>query len=437
MSTCAAHRPLRADHAARPRCAAAPPTGGRCSRCSPGTCPTAGATASWPGPAGSSTRWRRFRFDDEDTRLPARQPGGRRAHPATSSPTTGSPATSAATARASCYFPGSPILIVEGTFAEAVLLETLALSILNHDCAIASAASRMVHAAGSRPLIEMGSRRTHEQAAVAAARAAYLAGFASTSNLDGRTRCTACRPPAPARTRSRCCTTPSAHAFQAQIDALGPGTTLLVDTYDVAQAVRDRGRAGRARARRGPHRLRRPGRGRPARSASSSTRSARSNTRIVVTGDLDEYAIAALAAAPVDGYGVGTVAGHRLRRAHGRAGLQARGPRGRRRACMRPVAKTSVGKPSSGGRKWAFRKLDATGTAIAELVTRRRPARPTDGVPLLVPAGQGRRGRRPRAPGGGPRAPGTADAVAAAPAGPAAHQLCPGLRRRSRTVSSH
>ena len=81
------------------------------------------------------------------------------------------------------YFPNSPVLTVSGTFAEAVVLETLALSVLNHDCAVASAAARMVVAAGDRPLIEMGSRRTHEEAAVAAARAAYLAGFASSSNL--------------------------------------------------------------------------------------------------------------------------------------------------------------------------------------------------------------------------------------------------------------
>ncbi len=54
---------------------------------------------------------------------------------------------------------------------------------LNHDSAVASAASRMTQAAGDRPCIEMGSRRTHEEAAVASARAAYLAGFASTSNL--------------------------------------------------------------------------------------------------------------------------------------------------------------------------------------------------------------------------------------------------------------
>ena len=71
------------------------------------------------------------------------------------------------------YFPGSPVLSVRGSFAECVVLETLALSIFNHDTAIASAAARMVSAAGERPLIEMGSRRTHERAAVAAARAAY------------------------------------------------------------------------------------------------------------------------------------------------------------------------------------------------------------------------------------------------------------------------
>src|SRR5918994_3182 len=60
------------------------------------------------------------------------------------------------------YFPGSPVLTVAGTFAEAVLLETLTLSVLNHDSAIASAAARMVTAADDRPLIEMGSRRTSE-----------------------------------------------------------------------------------------------------------------------------------------------------------------------------------------------------------------------------------------------------------------------------------
>jgi len=63
------------------------------------------------------------------------------------------------------YFPGSPLLRVEGTFADAVVLETLILSVLNHDSAVASAASRMVSAAEGRPIAEMGSRRTGEATA--------------------------------------------------------------------------------------------------------------------------------------------------------------------------------------------------------------------------------------------------------------------------------
>ena len=49
------------------------------------------------------------------------------------------------------YFPGSPVLSVHGTFGECVVLETLALSIFNHDTAIASAAARMVSAAEGAP----------------------------------------------------------------------------------------------------------------------------------------------------------------------------------------------------------------------------------------------------------------------------------------------
>jgi nicotinate phosphoribosyltransferase len=203
-----------------------------------------------------------------------------------------------------CYFPGSPIMVVDGTFAEAVLLETVILSILNHDSAVAAAASRMVRAAGGRPIIEMGSRRTHEGAAVAAARAAYLSGFGSTSNLMAGSRYGV--PTAGTAAHAFTLLHDSEHdAFQAQLEFLGTGTTLLVDTYDVDRAVRTAvelaGPAlGAVRIDSGDlaasaHEVRRmlDGLGATA-------------TRIVVTGDLDEFAIAALAAAPVDGYGVGT-----------------------------------------------------------------------------------------------------------------------------------
>src|SRR4051812_12306478 len=203
-----------------------------------------------------------------------------------------------------CYFPGSPILVVEGSFAEAVLLETLVLSILNHDSAVASAASRMVTAAMGRPCIEMGSRRTHEWAAVAAARAAYVSGFATTSNLEaGRsygvpTAGTAAHAFTLLHDDER-------EAFQVQVASLGPQTTLLVDTYDVTAAVRTAVEiAGPAL---GAVRL-------DSGDLVTQARAVRRQldelgataTRIIVTSDLDEFAIAALGAAPVDAYGVGT-----------------------------------------------------------------------------------------------------------------------------------
>jgi nicotinate phosphoribosyltransferase len=281
-----------------------------------------------------------------------------------------------------CYFPGSPILVVEAPFAEAVVLETLALAIFNHDCAIASAASRMVSAADGRPLIEMGSRRTHEMAAVASARAAYLAGFGSTSNLRA------------GRDYAIPTSGTSAHAFslvhdserdafRAQLAALGTGTTLLVDTFDVERAVR------------AAVELAGPGLGAVRIDSGDLPMVARrvrqlldelgaKQTRIVLSGDLNEYSIAALAAAPVDGYGVGTslVTGSGAPTAALVYKLVARALEGNGDGPLRPVAKRSVGKPGRGGRKWATRELDEAGVATNEVITTDPAARPA-GRPLL------------------------------------------------------
>jgi len=282
------------------------------------------------------------------------------------------------------YFPGSPILVVSGTFAEAVLLETVCLSILNHDCAIASAASRMATAAGERPLIEMGSRRTHERAAVAAARAAYIAGFASTSNLRARyeyqvpSAGTAAHAFTLVHDNER-------HAFESQLEALGRGTTLLVDTYDVARAVRTAvnlagPELGAIRIDSGDL----PVVARQVRSLLDSLGAAK--TRILLTGDLDEYSIAALGAAPVDGYGVGTslVTGSGAPTAALVYKLVARGTAPGEEP-LQPVAKHSVGKPSRGGRKWALRHRDVRGTALAEQVTLSPPEPGPLDRELLVP----------------------------------------------------
>lgn len=268
-------------------------------------------------------------------------------------------------AEGEAYFPHSPVVVVESTFAEAVLLETLLLSIYNHDSAIASAASRMTTAAAGRPCIEMGSRRTHEEAAVAAARAAYVAGFATTSNLAARHRYGVPTAGTSAHSFTLLHDTEE-EAFRAQVASLGTGTTLLVDTYDVAEAVRTA--------------IRVAGPGLGAVRLDSGDLGAlawqvrrqlddlgATGTRILVTSDLDEHAIAALAAAPVDGYGVGTqlVTGS----GHPTCGFVYKlVSRADDTGRMLPVAKTSRDKVSAGGRKFALRRRSAAGVAEAELI---------------------------------------------------------------------
>lgn len=265
-----------------------------------------------------------------------------------------------------CFVPGSPILVVEASFAEAVLLETLVLSILNHDCAIAAAASRMTSVAEDRPCVEMGSRRTHEDAAVAAARAAYVASFASTSNLEAGRRYGI--PTAGTSAHAFTLVHDSERqAFQAQLDSQGRDTTLFVDTYDVAEAVRtgvDLAGPGLGAvridsgdlpvlARRVRHQLDALG---------------AQQTRIVATGDLDEHAIARLAAAPVDTYGVGTAVatGSGAPTANLVYKLVARAET--RHGPLVGIEKQSAGKATRGGRKYPIRRRDTDGTATAEII---------------------------------------------------------------------
>jgi nicotinate phosphoribosyltransferase len=187
------------------------------------------------------------------------------------------------------FFPGSPILTVSGTFVDCVVLETLVLSVLNHDCAVGAAAARMVTAARGRPLIEMGSRRAHEQ------------------------------------------------GIRNAIAVAGPGLgAIRIDSGDLSVLA--------------------------AQSRQLLDSLGAVDTRIVVSGDLDEYAIAALAAEPVDAYGAGTAvvtgsgaptAGlvYKLVEVDGR-----------------PVVKRSEHKATVGGRKTAVRRHKPTGTAIEEIV---------------------------------------------------------------------
>lgn len=250
-----------------------------------------------------------------------------------------------------------------------MLLETVILSILNHDSAIAAAASRMAAAASGRRLIEMGARRTHELSAVASARAAYIGGFHTTSDLAAGFRYNI--PTVGTSAHAFTLLHDSERdAFRAQVDSLGRGTSLLVDTYDVTEAVRTAveiagPELGAVRIDSGDlllvaHRVRQ-----------QLDELGATETKIVVTSDLDEYAIASLAAAPVDAYGVGTqlVTGSGHPTCSMVYKLVARATSADPSEPLLPVVKKSLGaKTSRGGRKWAARRLDEYGVAEAEVI---------------------------------------------------------------------
>ncbi len=266
------------------------------------------------------------------------------------------------------HFPHSPVLTVEATFGEALLLETVLLSVLNHDAAVAAAASRMATVAGDRLTIEGGARRTHEEAAVTASLAAYVAGIDVTSNLEAGRRFGI----PTAGTTMHAFT--MAHrseeeAFAAQVAIFGADTTFLVDTYDVDEGIR------RAVAAAGPGlaaiRI-------DSGDLAEEARRARvlldqlgaTGCQILVSGDLDEFEVVAMGDAPVDRLMVGTrlVTGSGAPTAELVYKLVAIADAPGADAPLRPVSKTSTGKASFGGRKVATRVLDADGYAVAERV---------------------------------------------------------------------
>ena len=264
------------------------------------------------------------------------------------------------------YFPNSPILTVRGTFGECLILETVILSIMNADSAVASAASRMVTAADGRPIIEMGSRRTHEYAAVTSARAAYLAGFEATSNLEAGYRYGIPVSGTAAHSWTLAHTNPDGTpneeaAFRSQIDTLGVDTTLLVDTYDITKGVETAVKVGGPQL--GGVRI-------DSGDLGAVTRRVRKqlddlgnhNTNIVVSSDLDEFAIAGLRGDPVDVYGVGTSV------ATGSGAPTAGMVYKVVEVDGIPVAKRSSSKRSVGGAKRALRTYRSSGVAVEEIV---------------------------------------------------------------------
>ncbi|MCD7102174.1 nicotinate phosphoribosyltransferase [Pseudoclavibacter sp. 13-3] len=281
------------------------------------------------------------------------------------------------------YFSHSPLLTFETDFAHGVVLETLALSVYNYDSAIAGAASRMFTAAHGRPLAEMGSRRMNEVAAVAGTRAAFIAGFAASSNLEAGRRWGIPTMGTAAHAWTLLHDSEE-DAFRAQIEAMGVGTTLLVDTYDITRGVEAAVRVAGPKL--GGVRI-------DSGDLASTVAAVRkqlddlgaTETKITVTNDLDEYALAALQSCPVDSYGVGTsvLTGS----GHPTAGMVYKlTSRQNADGSWTPVQKTSAGKAHQGGRKDAARRLNAQGRATAEIIAvEKTAARDANDRSLLVP----------------------------------------------------
>ena len=269
------------------------------------------------------------------------------------------------------FFPYSPVLTVTGSFAECVVLETVMLSVLNHDCAVASAAARMADAASGRLLIEGGSRRTDPESAVAAARAGFVGGFDTTSNLEAGRR----HGIPTGGTTAHAFVLAHANeeeAFEAQQATLGVGSTYLVDTFDVMEGIRRAVKVvgpdiGAIRIDSGEL-LRDSVAARELLDSLGAT-----DCRIVVSSDLDEFRVAELeaAGAPIDAYLVGTslVTGSGHPTASMVYKLVSIAGADDPHSELRAVGKLSPGKKTLGGRKDVHRVVDADGRFIQEVLS--------------------------------------------------------------------
>lgn len=210
-------------------------------------------------------------------------------------------------------FPHEPLVRVQGPLIACQILETPLLTILNFQTLVATKAARTYLAAGGQPILEFGLRRAQGlDGGISASRAAYVGGCAATSNvLAGKLF------DIPVRgTHAHSwvmCFDSEQDAFQAYAAAMPHNCVLLVDTYDTLQGVRRAAEVGKALQTQG-HALAaiRLDSGDLAVLSQAARRildeAGLHATRILASGDLDEYLIAELKrrGAPIDTWGVGT-----------------------------------------------------------------------------------------------------------------------------------
>lgn len=281
--------------------------------------------------------------------------------------------------------PDEPVLEVSGPLIEAQLVETLLLNAVHFDALVAAKASRCVTVARGRSLAEFGARRAHgRDAAVRAARASYLAGFDSTSNvLAGLLHGI---PVTGTMAHSFVqCFEREEDAFRAFARAHPSGATLLVDTYDTLEGARRAARVATEMAQAG---ARVSGVRLDSGDLADLARRVRAilddeghpEVQIVASGGLDEHAIEDLvrSGAPIDGFGVGTrlatvADAPALDMAYKLVALDGR-----------PLLKLSEGKATMPCAKQVWR-IEEDGVLVRDVIAHLDEQAPTPGAePLLV-----------------------------------------------------
>jgi nicotinate phosphoribosyltransferase len=284
----------------------------------------------------------------------------------------------------SLFFPNEPVLEVTAPVVEAQLAETYLLNQVNVQSILATKASRVVHAARGRQVIDFAARRAHgTDAANQFARVSYLAGFDGTSNVWAGVRWGI--PLSGTMAHSFVCSFESElESFRRFADSFPDACTLLVDTYDTIEGTR-KSLAVAADLRRRGHRLAaiRLDSGdllELARQTRALLDTAEfPEVRIFASGGLDEFEVDALlrAGAPIDGFGVGT-----------RVGVSADAPL---TDCAyklveydgRPVLKLSPKKQTLPGPKQVFRHADGAGLYLRDVIACAGERAPDGAAPLL------------------------------------------------------
>jgi nicotinate phosphoribosyltransferase len=295
-------------------------------------------------------------------------------------------------------FADEPILEVRAPIGEAQLVETTLLNAIHFESVVASKAARCVAAARGRPVVDFGLRRTAGiEAGLTVARASFLAGFASTSNVLAGRRLGI---PVSGTVAHSFIETfeDEREAFRAMARTSSGQVTFLVDTFDTlrgtAHAIEVAHELGGQRAPVAAVRLDSGDLDALSREVRRMLDDARlERIRIFASGGLDEYAVDALvrAGAPIDAFGVGT-----------RIGMSADAPILDMAYKIveyagRPCLKLSEGKATLACLKQVWRRLGPDGQCAEDRIClREEPAPGPDWEPLLEPVFvRGERRRRP------------------------------------------